>query len=68
MLRILVSMTLVFVAAAVGFWWTAAPAAAHERRAVGQYTFVVGFTGEPAFVEDKNGVDLRVTRTQAASP
>jgi hypothetical protein len=39
------------------------PAAqAHERRQVGDYTFVVGFSGEPAYVEEANGASLRVTR------
>jgi hypothetical protein len=33
---------------------------AHERRAVGEYEFVVGFIVEPAFEGIKNGVDLRV--------
>jgi hypothetical protein len=37
-------------------------ASAHERRAVGDYTFVVGFLKEPAFEGETNGIDLRVTR------
>jgi hypothetical protein len=44
----------------------AMPAAtlAHEQRDVadGQYQFVVGFLEEPAFVGEKNGLDLRVTK------
>ncbi len=39
--------------------WPAA-AFAHERRDVGKYQFVVGWTGEPAFEGEKNGIDLRI--------
>lgn len=46
---------------------SAAPAFAHEQQVfrVGgkEYTFVVGSLGEPVFVDDKSGVDLRVTRS-----
>ncbi|MGH2560837.1 MAG: hypothetical protein ACRDJH_17370 [Thermomicrobiales bacterium] len=37
---------------------------AHERREVadGQYQFVVGFIEEPAFVGEKNGLSLRITK------
>lgn len=37
-------------------------AAAHESRAVGDYTFTVGFLNEPVYSGDKSGLDLRVTR------
>jgi hypothetical protein len=37
-------------------------AQAHERRQVGDLTFVVGFSGEPAYIEEANGASLRVTR------
>jgi hypothetical protein len=38
-------------------------ASAHERRTVaGDYTFVVGFLKEPAFQDETNGIDLRVTK------
>ena len=40
-------------------------ASAHERRTVGRYQFVVGFFVEPAIEGQPNGVDLRVTDTQA---
>ena len=43
-------------------------ASAHERRAVGPYTFVVGFLKEPAFEGDTNGIDLRVSRTDNDAP
>src|ERR687885_1035219 len=48
----------------------AAPGAAlaHERRNVGPYTFVVGFTGEPALVGQPNGIDLRISNTADGSP
>jgi hypothetical protein len=36
-------------------------ALAHERREVGKYDLVVGWAGEPAFVGEKNGIDLRVS-------
>src|SRR5688572_10238725 len=38
----------------------AAAASAHERREVGDYELAVGFTGEPALVNEPNGLDLRV--------
>ena len=41
----------------------ASPAAAHERRAVGPYTFIVGWTAEPALAGQTNGLDLSVTLT-----
>lgn len=34
---------------------------AHEKRAVGEHQFVVGFVNEPAFSGEMNGVDLRVS-------
>jgi hypothetical protein len=39
------------------------PAAAHERRTVGPYTFVVGWIVEPAVVGQSNGLGLTVTET-----
>jgi hypothetical protein len=35
----------------------------HERRAVGQYTFVVGWINEPSYVGLLNSLDLTVTET-----
>lgn len=40
-------------------------AAAHERRTVGPYQFVVGFLDEPAFAGTINGIDLTITDTRA---
>jgi hypothetical protein len=42
-------------------------ALAHERRAVGSYTFVVGWLNEPAYLNEPNAVDLRVTRAADGS-
>jgi len=39
-------------------------AAAHERRMVGPYQFVVGWLNEPAYVGLMNSLDLRVTDTR----
>jgi hypothetical protein len=44
------------------------PAAAHERRAVGPYTFVVGWIVEPAYVGQINALDLTVTETASTKP
>jgi hypothetical protein len=46
---------------------TASPAAAHERREVGNFNIVVGFRVEPALQNEMNGIDLRVTRRDAAA-
>jgi hypothetical protein len=46
----------------------ASPAAAHERRTVGPYTFVVGWLTEPSYVDQLNGLDLTVTETAGAKP
>lgn len=46
----------------------ASPAAAHERRTVGPYTFVVGWLGEPAYVNEINALDLTVTDTASTKP
>ncbi len=43
-------------------------AAAHERRTVGPYQFVVGFLNEPAFAGSPNGLDLRITDTRSNKP
>lgn len=39
------------------------PAAAHETRMVGPYTFIVGWVNEPAVAGQSNGLDLMVTET-----
>ena len=40
----------------------------HEHRAVGPYTFVVGWINEPAYVNAANGLSLDVTETSGAKP
>jgi len=42
------------------------PAAAHETRMVGPYTFIVGWVNEPSVVGQSNGLDLTVTETAGA--
>ena len=46
----------------------ASPAAAHESRGVGPYTFVVGWINEPSVVGQSNGLDLTVTETASGTP
>jgi hypothetical protein len=57
---------LVVLAAAALLLLNTTAALAHERRMVGPYEFVVGFSVEPAFEGQKNGVDLRVRIPGAA--
>ena len=40
-------------------------AAAHERRMVGPYQFVVGWLNEPAYVGLMNSLDMRISDTRA---
>jgi hypothetical protein len=62
MTRILaVAAAVAVVVASLGI--LASPAAAHERRAIGPYTFVVGWIVEPAYVGQLNALDLTVTET-----
>ncbi len=49
------------------FLTTTASSEAHERRAVGSYSFVVGWLAEPALINQPNAVDLRVSRAADAS-
>ncbi len=44
------------------------PAAAHERRNVGPYQVVVGFSSEPAFAGSTNGASIRITDTRTNKP
>jgi hypothetical protein len=57
----LVAATLVVVSSFAIYGGTAA---AHERRMVGPYQFVVGWLNEPAYVGLVNSLDLRVTDTR----
>ncbi len=44
------------------------PAAAHETREVGRFTFVVGFGTEPAYSNIPNSVSLAITETASEEP
>jgi len=62
MTRILsIAAAFAVVVASLGIF--ASPAAAHERRTVGPYTFVVGWITEPSYVGQLNALDLTVTET-----
>jgi hypothetical protein len=65
--KLLLTLGLLVVASA-GVLIFSSTALAHERRAVGSYTFVVGFLTEPAIVDEPNAIDLRITRTSDSSP
>lgn len=56
-----VAATLVVVSSLAIYGGTAA---AHERRMVGPYQFVVGWLNEPAYVGLMNSLDLRVSDTR----
>ena len=56
-----IAAAIAMVVASLGIF--ASPAAAHERRTVGPYTFVVGWIVEPAYVNQLNALDLTVTET-----
>jgi hypothetical protein len=43
-------------------------ALAHERRAVGKYDLVVGFLNEPAYANQVNAIDFRVTNHETTKP
>jgi hypothetical protein len=67
MTRILsIPAALAVVVASLGI--LATPAAAHERRNVGPYTFVVGWINEPAVVGQANGLTLTVVETAGDKP
>lgn len=59
-----VAAVVVFLTALVG------PTSAHEHREVadGQYELTVGFLDEPAFVNMKNGLSLRVVTVEGEEP
>ena len=58
---LLAAAAIVMVVASLGIF--SSPAAAHERRTVGPYTFVVGWSAEPAYLGQLNALDLTVTET-----
>jgi hypothetical protein len=57
---------LVFAAGALSLGTSTADA--HERRSVGAYNFVVGWLGEPAYLNTPNDIDLRVSRASDGTP
>src|SRR5256886_11493937 len=57
-----------FAIVASSFALTSNVALGHEHRSVGPYTFVVGWTNEPAYVNAANGVSLDVTETDSSKP
>ncbi len=61
-----VAAAIVMVVASLGIF--SSPAAAHERRTVGPYTFVVGWIVEPAYLNQLNALDLTVTETATTKP
>src|SRR2546428_12702368 len=62
MTRVLsIAAAVAVVVASLGIF--ASPAAAHERRTVGPYIFVVGWITEPSYVGQLNALDLTVTET-----
>lgn len=52
--------SIALLAALLGVVLTTASALAHEKRHVGNYTFVVGFLDEPAYANVKNSLDLTI--------
>jgi hypothetical protein len=67
MTRVLsIAAAIAVAAASLGIF--ASPAAAHESRTVGPYTFVVGWITEPAIVAQPNGLDVTVTETASGKP
>jgi hypothetical protein len=57
----LISFVAAALVVATSFIAFTSTAAAHERRTVGPYQFVVGWLNEPAYVGLMNSLDLRVT-------
>ena len=64
----LVATVAVVAVVASSFAFNTSIALGHEHRAVGPYTFVVGWISEPAYVNAANGLSLDVTETSAAKP
>jgi hypothetical protein len=65
MSRLLAAVAAVAVVAS-SFAMNTNVALGHERRAVGPYTFVVGWLNEPAYLNVMNSLDLTVTETTGA--
>ena len=67
MSRVLATMA-TFAIVVSSFAMTSNIALGHEHRTVGPYTFVVGWTNEPAYVNTANGLSLDVTETSSSTP
>lgn len=67
MSRLLATMA-TFAIVVSSFAFTSNVALGHERRTVGPYTFVVGWSNEPALVGVLNGLSLDVTETSSSKP
>ena len=61
-------LSLAFALAGIALLLLPTLAWAHERRTIGDYELVVGWVGEPAYVDEPNQVDFRVTKTQTNEP
>jgi hypothetical protein len=61
-MRLILTSLIAVLIAVTALGLAPSPADAHERRQVGPYSFVVGFQGEPAYVEEPNGTSLAVSR------
>ncbi len=59
--RALVLISIVALVTALTAVASPGSASAHERRTIGKYQLVVGFSAEPAYVNQPNGLDLRVS-------
>jgi hypothetical protein len=68
MKRIALFGAMATLAAFAGALLFSGSAAAHERRNVGPFSFVVGWVNEPALLNQPNSVDLRITRTADSTP
>jgi hypothetical protein len=67
MSRALATLATIAIVAS-SFAITSNVALGHERRAVGPYTFVVGWLHEPAYVNAANGLSLDITETSGSKP
>src|SRR5437879_12635032 len=67
MSRVLAALA-TFAIVASSFALTSNVALGHEHRSVGPYTFVVGWTNEPAYVNAAYGVSLDVTQQDTSKP
>ena len=61
-----IAAAIAMVVASLGVF--ASAGAAHERRTVGPYTFIVGWMAEPAVAGQANGLDVTVTATAGDKP